>query len=156
MRTVTAIDPGTHETAIVRWDGSRILKKAILPNEGAIEQLALLSFDSPTDALCIEMISSYGMPVGKEVFETCVFIGRIYQLWFRETGQAARLIYRKDIKMHLCQSVRAKDGNVRQALIDRYGAPGTKKAQGVTYGISKHLWAALAVAVFAYDTIGAK
>ena len=44
--------------------------------------------------------------------------------------------------------MRAKDGNVRQALIDLIGEQGTKKNKGPTYGISSHSWAALAVAVY--------
>jgi hypothetical protein len=55
------------------------------------------------------------------------------------------------VKLHLCNSPRAKDGNVRQALIDRVGPQGTKKGQGPTYGIKSHEWAALAVAVYGWD-----
>jgi hypothetical protein len=40
---------------------------------------------------------------------------------------------------------------VRQALIDRLGPQGTKKNPGPTYGMRSHLWAALAVAVYAGD-----
>ena len=59
------------------------------------------------------------------------------------------LVYRQDVKQFLCHSARAKDGNIRQAIIDRLGPPGVKSAPGVTYGISKHLWSALAVALTA-------
>lgn len=73
--------------------------------------------------MVIEMIASYGMPVGKEVFDTCVWIGR-----FAETsGMPTNYIYRKDEKMNICHSMRAKDSNIRQALIDRFGVVGTKK-----------------------------
>jgi hypothetical protein len=47
--------------------------------------------------------------------------------------------------------MRAKDANIRQALIDKLGAVGTKKAPGPLYGISGHLWAALAVADYAIN-----
>jgi hypothetical protein len=40
---------------------------------------------------------------------------------------------------------------VRQALIDRLGPQGTKKNPGPTYGMRSHLWAALAVGVYAWD-----
>ena len=39
-------------------------------------------------------------------------------------------------------------GVKRKALIDKHGAPGTKNARGKTYGISGHLWSALAIADF--------
>jgi hypothetical protein len=48
---------------------------------------------------------------------------------------------------------RAKDQNIRQALIDRLGPPGTKKNPGPTYGVTSHMWSALAVAVTAHDKL---
>jgi hypothetical protein len=67
------------------------------------------------------------------------------------SGGKVTRVFRKDIKLHLCNSPRAKDANVRQALIDRIGPQGTKKNQGPTYGIKSHQWAALAVAVYGWD-----
>jgi hypothetical protein len=64
------------------------------------------------------------------------------------------LIFRKDIKLFLCGTMRAKDANIRQALIDKIGPQGTKKTPGPTYGIKSHTWAALAVAVFAAQQKG--
>ena len=59
--------------------------------------------------------------------------------------------------MALCKNNRAKDKNIRQALIDRFGpgkaAIGTKKAPGPLYGLKSHLWSALAVAVVAADAL---
>jgi len=57
--------------------------------------------------------------------------------------------------------MRAKDANIRQALIDRYGpgkdkAIGQKKTPGPLYGFKSHEWAALAVAVTWMDQQGAK
>ena len=88
------------------------------------------------------MIASYGMPVGKEVFETCVWIGRFIQA---RTCQPFCYIYRKEEKINLCGSMKAKDSNIRQALIDRFGEVGTKKQQGFFYGFKKDIWAAFAV-----------
>ncbi|RXN88219.1 hypothetical protein C7R54_15615 [Achromobacter aloeverae] len=103
--------------------------------------------------VAIEMIASYGMPVGKEVFETCLWIGRFVQAL--ETPEEARLLYRKDVKMHLCGTTKAKDANVRQALLDLFPRTGggktpqigTKKQPGPLYGVSTHAWPALGVAV---------
>lgn len=143
---IVAIDPGTTESAFVVWD-NKVIDSGFVPN-GVLREFfrARLSF-LQADSVAIEMIASYGMPVGKETFETCVWIGRFMEV----SRKPVRLIYRKDVKIHLCQSMKAKDGNIRQALIDKHGAPGTKKEPGKTYGISGHLWAALAVADYALN-----
>ena len=98
------------------------------------------------DIAVIEMVASYGMAVGATVFETCVAIGQ-----FKEIAEnqdiPVEFIYRKDEKMNLCQSMRAKDSNIRQALIDRFGVVGTKKNPGWFYGFKKDIWSAYAVGV---------
>jgi hypothetical protein len=87
------------------------------------------------------------------VFDTCLWIGRFIQAAEQET----ELIYRKEEKMSLCGNTRAKDSNIRQALIDRYAkhdfktGKGTKKNPDTFYGVSKDVWQAIAVAVTAYE-----
>ena len=147
MKTILAIDPGTTESAFILWDGA-IVETGMLSNEQL--RFNLQQCDGPLweiDECAIEMVASYGMPVGREVFETCVWIGRFIEC----CSTKPRLVYRKDVKIHLCGTPRAKDGNIRQALIDKYGAPGTKAKPGATYGITGHLWAALAVASYASE-----
>jgi hypothetical protein len=140
---ILAIDSGTTQSAFVQFDESKnlIVDHGILPNP----EMRQILIGREYDLVALEMIASYGMPVGASTFETCLWIGRFIELARTES----RLVYRKDIKMHLCGSMRAKDGNVRQALIDLLGEQGTKKDKGPTYGISSHSWAALAVAVYA-------
>jgi hypothetical protein len=139
---VLAIDPGPVESAYVRLECGEITASGKLPNE------VLLFCLAPADVLAIEMIASYGMPVGAEVFQTCVWVGRFVETW---APKPHRLIYRKDVKLHLCNSPRANDATVRQALIDRFGgkekAIGTKRSQGPLYGVKGDVWQALAVAV---------
>jgi hypothetical protein len=147
---VLAIDPGPENTAFVFWNGCRISAAAIRPNEAILEMCRLIN-RSDELLVAIEMIASYGMAVGASVFETCVFIGRLIEA-LEPRGIKVRLIFRRDIKLHHCLSTRANDSNVRQALIDKYGAPGTKKAPGLTYGIKKDLWAALAIATYVTET----
>lgn len=83
-------------------------------------------YNSEYDLLVIEMIASYGMAVGQTVFETCVWIGRFVEI-ASFNNIKIEYIYRKDEKMNLCHSMKAKDSNIRQALIDRFGIVGTKK-----------------------------
>jgi hypothetical protein len=148
LRHVLAIDPGTDQSAYVHWDltEKRILDHSILPNQELVDKFHHDDWPFWKNHLAIEMIASYGMPVGREVFETCVWIGR-----FIEASAAPEpgLYYRKDVKLYLCGSPKAKDANIRQALIDLVGPQGTKKAPGPTYGIKSHTWAALAVATYA-------
>lgn len=141
MSRILAIDPGPEYSAFIVWDGKEISVKSIEENNSAL--VALKDYYLPNAQCVIEMVASYGMSVGKEVFETCVWIGRFMQAW----GGGVTLLYRRDVKMHLCHSMKAKDSNIRQALIDRFGPPGTKKAPGLTYGLKADMWQAFALAV---------
>ena len=147
MNAVLAIDPGTTESGWVAFQDGAIVEKGIDANQAVLVRASAAR--SWGAHLAVEMIASYGMPVGREVFETCLWIGR-----FLQAAQPCEthLIYRKDVKMHLCNSMRARDAHIRQALLDRFGpgreiAIGRKASQGPLYGIKKHMWAALAVAV---------
>ena len=143
MKTL-AIDPGPTESAFVIWDGENILDKGKVANSSLS---SLITIQNSECQIVCEMIASYGMAVGVEVFETCVWIGRYLE---RANGSMQR-ITRGTVKMHLCQSMRAKDSNIRQALIDRFGHPGTKKAPGLTFGLAGDMWAAFALAVTHHD-----
>jgi hypothetical protein len=143
---VIGIDPGPDQSAYVEFDGSRVWRRGIVTNKELQDMISFLG-QSP---IFIEMIASYGMAVGASVFNTCVAIGWL-ECEANARGLKAHRVFRKDIKLHLCQSPRAKDANVRQALIDRLGPQGTKKAPGPTYGVKSHEWAALAVAVYGWD-----
>lgn len=141
MSAILGIDPGNTHSAAVLIFGGEVKIKTYQPNEAFLEIMSTIP--SGCRVVC-EMIASYGMPVGREVFETCVFIGRLMAIF-----PAMERVTRIQVKTELCKSARAKDGNVRQALIDIYGPPGTKKAPGGTHGISGDQWAALAVATAA-------
>lgn len=148
MTALLAIDPGTtHSGWVIMRDG-QVWNSGVFTNDEVLEMIQV----TPVP-IAIEMIASYGMAVGKEVFETCVWIGRFMQA---AGADRVRLVYRKDVKLHLCGSPRAKDANIRQALIDRWGgkaeAVGTVKKPGPLYGVRSHAWAALGVAVTALET----
>ena len=148
---VIGIDPGPEQSAYVEFDGKSVWRHGIVTNKH-LHTMMLSFVHTP---IFIEMIASYGMAVGASVFNTCVEIG-----WFEAVAHSCDIevqrVYRKDVKLHLCNSPRAKDANVRQALIDRLGPQGTKKSQGPTYGIKSHEWAALAVAVYGHDQLSGR
>jgi hypothetical protein len=149
---ILAIDPGTEKSAWIQYDEGRILAMGISPNYELLGDLHNVSA-----LVVIEMIASQGMAVGKTTFETVCWIGRFAEQSCQSIRSfGPKRIYRSDVKLHLCGSMRAKDANIRQALIDRFGpskgqAIGLKKAPGPLYGVKSHLWAALAVAVTASD-----
>lgn len=146
---VLAIDPGTTSSAYILYEAGMILGKSKIENEAMVDVIRNTVFDT----LVIEAIASYGMSVGAEVFTTCIWVGRFIQVCV-DKGSPYALMYRSDVKLHLCHSMRAKDSNIRQALIDRFGKPGTKKNPGSTYGLSGDMWSALAVCVTFADKKG--
>ena len=155
MSGILAIDPGPLQSGWIIYDAGQVLGSGVDLNGSVLQLLEM----QPRDRrLAIEMIASYGMAVGKSVFDTCVWIGRFQQVW--HAPEAVRLVYRQEVKLHLCRSSKAKDSNIRQALIDRYpptggGATpqvGTKAKPGPLYGMSSHAWPALGVAIVADET----
>ncbi|MGG2046756.1 hypothetical protein [Burkholderia gladioli] len=147
------IDPGTTESGWALFDGARVRDSGVAKNHDLLSSLLTRSYTA--EELAIEMIASYGMAVGREVFETCVWIGRFQQAW--HSPEDVRLVYRRDVKLHLCGTSQAKDPNVRQAVIDLFPRNGggkipqigTKSQPGPLYGVTSHAWAALAVAITA-------
>lgn len=150
---ILAIDPGTTQSGWALFDGERVEDSGVMSNESLLDSLEKMPDNGAT--LAIEMIASYGMAVGREVFETCVWIGRFQQAW--HTPDGVKFVYRRDVKLHLCGTSKAKDANVRQAVIDlfpRVGGGktpqiGTKSQPGPLYGVTSHAWPALAVAITA-------
>ena len=152
-KPIFAIDPGNTESAFCVYypEIHSVADFGKVKNED-MRQILMMAHEG--HEFRIEMIASYGMPVGKDVFETCKWIGRFEEI-IRKKSNNIKLVYRKDVKMHLCNSTRAKDGNVRQAIIDLFPASGggktpqigTKKEPGPLYGINNDVWAALGVAL---------
>lgn len=154
---ILAIDPGNIESGIVLLDDDlKIIEAEKLDNKNILGRI-LTSQYADVKYIAIEMIASYGMAVGQTVFETCVWIGRFKEALLFTTGVEATFIYRKDEKMNLCGSMKAKDSNIVQALIDRFAqntpnkGKGTKKEPGWFYGFKKDIWQAYAVGVTYYD-----
>ena len=147
---ILAIDPGNIESAYCVIDTETYKPEYFAKVENEYLRAWIENHDLLFDKVIIEMVACYGMPVGKEVFDTCVWIGRYIQQ-SHELGKKYEYIYRKEEKMNLCQTMKAKDSNIRQALIDRFGIVGTKKNQGWFYGFKADIWSAYAVGVTYID-----
>lgn len=170
---ILAIDPGNIESGVVliRERDLKPLVAEKINNEDLLMKIADRSYEEiarnefeekeyEIRNVSIEMIASYGMAVGQSVFETCVFIGRLKEFisfCYQCSDIDIKYIYRKDEKMNLCNSMKAKDSNIIQALIDRFApntpnkGKGSKKEPGWFYGFKKDIWQAYAVGVTYYD-----
>lgn len=148
---ILAIDPGPTESAILALDDGRLVSHVDISSNEDILKYLIVRCEEP---LVIEKIASMGMAVGAEVFETCYWSGRFAQA-YDPSGELIHRITRVEVKTHICGTPRAKDGNVRQAIIDRFGgmatAVGKKRSPGPLYRIKSHAWAALAVGLTFYD-----
>lgn len=149
---ILAIDPGPVRSAWLFLENDRPASFSIYENDVLLECLRRpagfgATFRGSVDVVVIEQIESFGMAVGREVFETVHWSGR-----FTEAAHPATVVQlpRRTVKLHLCKSARAKDSNIRAALIDRFGgssAIGRKSAPGPLLGIANDVWSALAIAV---------
>lgn len=138
-RAVLAIDPGSEKSAWVVYDGERPYAWGKDSNEALrffLKQIWAVKLrpESPPpgfklltpipDLVAIEYVYRRGMDLMQQAVDTMFEAGRIVEAW----GGEWTPIDRKDVKLHLCGSARAKDSNIRAALIDRFG--GKEKAIG--------------------------
>lgn len=158
MTIILAIDPGSDESAWVLFDSEPdvVLGFGKVPNDDLLERLrsgnletGLTVFPQGVDQVVIEQMAYYGMKVGREVFDTVHWAGRFTEAC--HPSPVAQL-GRKVVAGYICNDGRAKDSNIRAALIDRYGgkaeAIGVKASPGPLYGMTgTDVFAALGIAV---------
>ena len=153
MATILAVDPGPVHSGYAVWDGSVVASGSEVTNARLLAETLPIILAQPRDArgivLAIERGACYGAPVGDTVLETVDLSGRLDE-WWQTTGQEAVRVRYSDVALHHCLSRRAKESQVRQALLDRFGAPGVKRDPGVLYGVmgTPHARSALAVCVW--------
>lgn len=149
---ILAIDPGNIKSGWVIYDGKRAVHSGVQVNDGMLQMLGRFTRDEACD-LAIEKFEARGMPMGQESIDTMLWTGRFQQAW--HTPDRVLLVYRRTVKVFLCGTSKAKDPNVRRALLDLFPATGggktpqigTKSQPGPLFGVSTHAWSALAVAV---------
>ena len=131
MAKIFAIDPGNEYSAYCIIDSETLkpLEFEKVSNDVLYDLIRDRQFDG-TDQSVIEMIASYGMAVGKEVFETIFWIGRFYEVLEQKCVIPPQRLYRVEEKLHICHDSRAKDTNIRQALIDRFAQHDLKNGKG--------------------------
>jgi len=120
---ILGIDPGSAESAYTLIDTDyNILASDKLPNAQFMVLLPQIS----VSAVAVESIQSYGMTVGREVFETCYMIGRVQQK-SDDMGRKVALYPRPEYTRRLCGVGKVNDAILRQALLLRFG--GDKKGE---------------------------
>ena len=151
---ILAIDPGSVQSAFCLIDEAsfRPVRFAKVHNPELLSGIAGMDAGS----VVIERVASYGQAVGRDVFATCEWIGRLTEAAVRD-GKAVHYIYRREEKAALCGRMNAGDADVRRALIDRFAAfdlrsgKGTKKRPDWFYGFAADVWQAYAVGVTFMD-----
>lgn len=161
LMRILAIDPGNEESGYAVIESSDCRPLAIGKKENHTFRAMIGDGQfSNIDTVSIEMIGHYGkgMPAGKTVFDTCIWIGRFLELFdVGPVGPGVELVLRATIKAHICGSTAAKDSNISQALIDRFASgvrnrgKGTKSEPGWFFGFRADIWQAYALAVFTAD-----
>lgn len=162
---ILGIDPGNIHSAYVVYDTDA---HALL-SKGRVENSELSSHVMhggggvhQADYMAIEYMHSMGMPQSQEVLDTHFYAGRLVQMWVASrdgltSGEDWWPIKRREVKLTICGHPRAKDKNIRQAVLDMFPASGggkikqvgTKKEPGPLYGVSNDMWSALAIAITA-------
>ena len=113
---VIGVDPGPTQSAFVVWDGELVMQHEICPNKELRDYLedwaafgCLCDINKIPSAIVFEQVESFGMAVGRDVFETVFETGRMFQV----VKFLAWRMPRREVKMHLCHSMRAKDSNIQ-------------------------------------------
>lgn len=150
---IFAIDPGTEKSGFVLFESNTksIIESGIVENEELLHRSTWVD----ADIMAVETIKSYGMAVGDTTFETVIWIGRFIQYAVSNGIEYVKLYKKVDINPTLCFSNKAKDANIRQAIMDMFEPTGggktpqigTKAQPGPLYGVSSHAISALAVAL---------
>jgi len=159
MSCILSIDPGTNMSAYVVGDGYTPIAFAKIDNNELLALIPTLIEKYAIEESAIEMIASYGKGVGREVFETCVWIGRFHEAILRCSAKVAH-IYRKDVKMDLCGKTKVKDADIRKALIARFAkhdfinGKGNKENPDIFRGVHSDIWAAISVLTCYIDKRG--
>ena len=181
LTRILCIDPGSRITGWVILDRRQgalpeIVDHGNTPTAEFLEWLRA-HHELSLHQVVIEHVGHYGtgMSAGADVFETCILIGRIVEILRPLPVEKVR---RQSIKTQLCGRATAKDSNVRQALIDRWGgdelALGARKCSnckgkgwrgrgrsscdacgdgweippGPLHGVTTHAWSALAAGLY--------
>lgn len=184
IKDFMSVDPGNKKSGWLRYKLSSTAVGGIRIVDHGVEENDILFLDCTKLEhvhLAIETPKPRGMPTAAEEMDTLIFAGGLTRMWGYLGIGPWSMVFRQDVKVHLCGAAQARDVNVRQALIDRFGGDtamtglkcsackgkgwlgrgrqpcpacnGSKweQAPGELYGFASHAWSALAVACYWAD-----
>lgn len=158
---ILAIDPGNIFSAYCVIDSSNLRPLAFdkLNNTAfRSERLVSVFSEFAIHNVAVEMLACFGQIAGKTMFDTCVEIGRLTEI-FAQKGITPYYIYRKEEVKHICGSTKAGDANIRHALVSRFAeseknnGKGTKAKPDWFYGFHDDIWQAYAVGITYIETV---
>lgn len=152
-QTYIGIDTGDDISALVILRGQNIVAKIRKPNKQLSANLEEISGEFKDAILAIEMFQGRGKTAGQESFDSIFYVGWYARLWIERANTTPVMIYRSEVKTHLCGTSGVNDTNVRQAILDlypktgggKYPQIGIKSKRGPLYGIANDMYSALAV-----------
>lgn len=145
---ILGIDPGNEGSAYaIVNDKYEILSADKVSNDELLEVVDMMDYN----AISLESIQSYGMPVGRTTFETCFMIGRIIQM-ASDRNKLCLLYPRPKIAQGIIgQGGKYNDATMRQALLIRFGGDKKGEPLNVLKGGGSDKRSAFATAVYHLD-----
>lgn len=154
---ILAVDPGPEKSSWALWGpvAERVLQGADQVPNADLETLLAHRDNHPgllnVRHLVVERPVVMGSKrVANDLVETAFWAGVFTGAW---PGDAERLTFKK-VSIAITGDSGANEGYVKQALISRFApsgygkeGKGTVKAPGPFYGVTGHMWSAVAVAV---------
>lgn len=119
---ILGIDPGPAESAYCQIGGYEIIASDKVNNDVLFDTIEWHNISH----VAVESIQSYGMAVGRSVFETCYMVGRVIQRCI-DQGIPYTLYPRQEYARAICGTAKISDAILRQALLLRFG--GDKKGE---------------------------
>lgn len=156
---ILAIDPGPEKSSWVCWSTST---ETVAAGEDQVDNARLRDFlggnirDSAKQ-LVIERPVMMGKNATSALLETARWAGVFEGAW---PGEVETITYHRT-RTHLTRCGSANEAAVRECLISRFApagygpqGKGTKANPGPFYGVTGHMWSAVAVAVAWWDLAG--
>ena len=142
LHTEIYIDPGTEKSGYIvksydTYGAPFMVRLDVGENEQVLNECGI------HQRVVIEQLSGMGQMIGQSTLDTAVWVGRFMERAMSRDNEV-EMMTRRDVKLYLCGSCRAKDKDIRQRVIDIFGEVPTKKNPNPTWPAkpASHMWQA--------------